>query len=201
MKKYILLALLMVGYNLMAQIRIGDDLSDIDYGRPSTYEIAGITVEGTKYVDGNVLAMMSGLKAGKEITIPGDDIAQAIPVGYYPTIMLIRPDHTFAMRDIYPPTLEMMEQYMTSEGIEQHECQTGIEENSQAYNLFPNPANESLTLKGTSLGTVKVYNTLGQEVESIDANSNELKINTVGYSNGVYFIKVNESTLRFVVTH
>ena len=78
MKKYILLALLMVGYNLMAQIRIGDDLSDIDYGRPSTYEIAGITVEGTKYVDGNVLAMMSGLKAGKEITIPGDDIAQAI---------------------------------------------------------------------------------------------------------------------------
>lgn len=78
MKKYILLALLLVGYNLMAQIRIGDDLSDIDYGRPSTYEIAGITVEGTKYVDGNVLAMMSGLRAGKEITIPGDDIAQAI---------------------------------------------------------------------------------------------------------------------------
>ena len=77
-KKYILLALLLVGYNLMAQIKIGDDLSDIDYNKPATYEIAGITVEGTKYVDGNVLAMLAGLRTGKEITIPGDDIAQAI---------------------------------------------------------------------------------------------------------------------------
>ena len=68
----------MVGYNLMAQIRIGDDLSDIDYNNPQTFEIAGVTVEGTKYVDGNVLAMLAGLRAGNEITIPGDDIATAI---------------------------------------------------------------------------------------------------------------------------
>ncbi len=78
MKKYILLVLLMMGLNAMAQIRIGDDLSDIDYNNPKTYEIAGITVEGTKYVDANVLAMLSGLKVGSEITIPGDDIAAAI---------------------------------------------------------------------------------------------------------------------------
>ena len=31
----------------------------------------------------------------------GNTIAQSIPVGFYPTIMLIRPDHTFAVRDIY----------------------------------------------------------------------------------------------------
>lgn len=78
MKKYILLALLMIGLNAVAQIRIGDDLSDIDYNNPKTYEIAGITVEGTKYVDGGVLAMLSGLRAGTEITVPGDDIADAI---------------------------------------------------------------------------------------------------------------------------
>ena len=69
---------MMIGLNAMAQIRIGDDLSDIDYSNPKKYEIAGITVEGTKYVDGNVLAMLSGLRSGKEITIPGDDIADAI---------------------------------------------------------------------------------------------------------------------------
>ena len=78
MKKYILLVLLLVGCNLMAQIRIGDDLSDIDYSNPKTYEIAGITVEGTKYVDANVLSMLSGLRVGNEITIPGDDVAMAI---------------------------------------------------------------------------------------------------------------------------
>ena len=68
----------MIGLNAMAQIRIGDDLSDIDYNSPKTYEIAGITVEGTKYVDGGVLSMLSGLRTGHEITIPGDDIADAI---------------------------------------------------------------------------------------------------------------------------
>ena len=69
----------MIGLNAMAQIRIGDDLSDIDYNNPKTYEIAGITVEGTKYVDGSVLSMLSGLRAGHEITIPGDDIADVVP--------------------------------------------------------------------------------------------------------------------------
>lgn len=78
MKKYILLALLMIGYNLMAQIKIGDDLSDIDYNNPQKYEIAGITVEGTSYVDPNVLSMLSGLRVGHEITVPGDDISMAI---------------------------------------------------------------------------------------------------------------------------
>lgn len=61
-----------------AQIKIGDDLSDIDYSNPKKYEIAGITVEGTKFVDRTVLAMFSGLKVGDEITVPGDDIATAI---------------------------------------------------------------------------------------------------------------------------
>ena len=74
----LLAALFFAGNGLMAQIRIGDDLSDIDYASPKTYEIAGITVEGTKYVDANVLSMLSGLRVGKEITVPGDEIAEAI---------------------------------------------------------------------------------------------------------------------------
>ena len=68
----------LTGNDAMAQIRIGDDLSDIDYSNPKKYEIAGITVEGTKFVDNTVLAMISGLRVGDEITVPGDDIANAI---------------------------------------------------------------------------------------------------------------------------
>ena len=68
----------MIGGSLMAQIKIGDDLSDIDYYNPKTYEIAGLTVEGTSYVDKNVLGMISGLRVGQEIIVPGDDIAGAI---------------------------------------------------------------------------------------------------------------------------
>ena len=238
----------------------------------------------------------------------GNDIAQAIPVGYYPTIMLIRPDHTFANRDIYPPTLEYIINAMNGEGYEQHECPydetltfsmntvnlnwcemayitiynntavdatitnicderyelgfyigpdsqewpscnvseftipqggsvelgiiccvTGrsivpdvvtvtsnlpetqfvvmvddtwsVDENEASATLFPNPANDFVTLSGETLGTVRVYNALGQKMDEFEANGSELRINTAGYGNGVYVVKAGEKTLRFVVRH
>ena len=76
-----------------------------------------------------------------------------------------------------------------------------VEENENPINLFPNPANESVTLKGESLGTVRVFNALGQMVDAFEANGSELRINTTGYENGIYFVKTDETTLRFVVKH
>ena len=238
----------------------------------------------------------------------GNDIAQAIPVGYYPTIMLIRPDHTFANRDIYPPTLDYIIQAMEAEGYEQHECPyeetltfsmntvnlnwcemayitiynntavdatvtnicderyelgfyigpdsqewlscnvseytipqggsvelgiiccvTGksivpdivtvtsnlpetqfvvmvddtwsVDENEASTTLFPNPANDFVTLNGETLGTVRVYNALGQMVDEFEANGSELRINTTSYESGVYFVKTDEKTMKFVVRH
>ena len=132
----------------------------------------------------------------------GNDIAQAIPVGYYPTIMLIRPDHTFANRDIYPPTLDYIIQAMEGEGYEQYECEDGVNQNDlQAITLYPNPANDFVILSGESLGTVSIYNVLGQKVDEFVANGSELHINTVGYESGIYFVKTDEMTLKFVVKH
>ena len=240
----------------------------------------------------------------------GNDIAQAIPVGYYPTIMLIRPDHTFANRDIYPPTLEQIINAMNAEGYEQHECPvieelvfskdtiylysgcvidsdmvnitnlttsdvqiieynspefevectynqgshdlTGAiivpsdslmvsvwgypkdytvdlviygtlnlitsagnyaltirfeylvglnETNNDKFSLFPNPANDFVTLKGENLGTVRVYNALGQKVDEFEANDSELRINTSGYESGVYVVRIGEKMMKFVVKH
>ncbi len=239
----------------------------------------------------------------------GNDIAQAIPVGFYPTIMLVRPDHEIAMRDIYPPTLEQINSAMTGEGYGQFPCAEetltfsvdtvnivdnqyeinwitvynntaedalvtsvcdqyemlaftldgnsdffcydpieivipqgesvelgfvcniiakntilsdvvtlssnlpdvsfvvmledvwSVDENGASTTLFPNPANERLTLKGERLGTVSVYNALGQKMEEFRMESSELTINTANYPNGVYFIKNDGKTLRFVVNH
>ncbi len=76
-----------------------------------------------------------------------------------------------------------------------------VNENEASATLFPNPANESLTLKGENLGTVRVFNTLGQMVDTFEANGSELNINTTGYENGIYVVKAGEQTLRFVVKH
>ena len=237
----------------------------------------------------------------------GNDIAQAIPVGYYPTIMLIRPDHTFANRDIYPPSLEYIIDAMNAEGYEQHECPydetltfsmntvnlnwcemayitiynntavdatitnicderyelgftidgqemfscyfpmeytipqggsvelgiiccvTGksivpdivtvtsnlpetqfvvmvddtwsVDENEASTMLFPNPANDFVTLSGETLGTVRIYNALGQKVDEFEANGSELRINTSSYESGVYVVKIGEKMMKFVVKH
>lgn len=71
-------ALLLAGNTALAQIQVGDDMSEIDYSRPKEYEIGGIVVEGAKYVDASMLSMIAGLSVGNDIKIPGDDIASAI---------------------------------------------------------------------------------------------------------------------------
>jgi outer membrane protein insertion porin family len=60
-----------------AQISSGD-VVNVDYSSPKEYIIAGITVSGVKYLDNNVLIMLSGLTIGDKVKIPGDKITQAI---------------------------------------------------------------------------------------------------------------------------
>jgi len=50
----------------------------INYVEPTSFRIAGITVVGTEYTDPQAVKLFSGLQEGKEIMIPGDDIADAI---------------------------------------------------------------------------------------------------------------------------
>src|ERR1035437_6985669 len=60
-----------------AQISSGENMN-IDYSSPKEYIIAGITVSGVKYLDNNVLIMLSGLTIGDKVKIPGDKITQAV---------------------------------------------------------------------------------------------------------------------------
>lgn len=51
----------------------------LDYSRiPHEYEIGGVTVSGVKYLTHNVLLQFSGLDIGKKITMPGEEIPEAI---------------------------------------------------------------------------------------------------------------------------
>ena len=134
----------------------------------------------------------------------GNTIAQGIPVGFYPTVMIIRPDHTVSIRDLYPiASTATIVDALESEGWEQHECSNVnvAETDNATITLYPNPANESTTLKGEHLGTVRIYNALGQKVDEFEADGTELLINTANYSNGFYFLKSNDTTLRLIITH
>lgn len=50
----------------------------LNYQRPNTYTLSGISVKGNGRINRNVIIAYTGLKIGQEIKIPGDDIADAI---------------------------------------------------------------------------------------------------------------------------
>ena len=63
--------------DITAQQTIGSG-SKIDYTKPKEYRIGGIQVVGTEKLDPNALILLSGLKIGKKITVPGEQISKAI---------------------------------------------------------------------------------------------------------------------------
>lgn len=62
----------------VAQVSMGEDLPEIDYGTPKSYVIGGITVTGVQYLDNSVLITLSGLRVGDKVDIPGEKIHNAI---------------------------------------------------------------------------------------------------------------------------
>lgn len=82
-RKLLYVALILAGLvasetKVVAQISIGSDLSPFDYSRPKEYEIGGVKVTGIKYLDENVIVMLSGLAVGDKIKVPGDRVTEAI---------------------------------------------------------------------------------------------------------------------------
>ncbi len=75
--KYILgLMLVLISSDVVAQISLGGD--KVDYLKPKKYIIASTKINGVPQYDNSAIRLISGLTPGKEITVPGDDIANAI---------------------------------------------------------------------------------------------------------------------------
>ena len=83
-----------------------------------------------------------------------------------------------------------------------YETTYDIDENIPTFSLAPNPANGFVTIKGDNMGTVAIFNMLGQKIDAYYAESKELVIPTAHYPNGIYFAKTAQGeTKRFVVAH
>ncbi|GAB3565597.1 POTRA domain-containing protein [Spirosoma luteolum] len=71
----------------LAQVRVGvgrpaeptvsaDDL--LNYANPKEYEITGLTITGTRYLDPNSLVSLTGLKVGDKIRVPGEMVGSSV---------------------------------------------------------------------------------------------------------------------------
>ncbi len=63
---------------LLTNIIITASFAQVDYSNPKKYEIEKINISGVRFLSEEALILLSGLHVGQEITIPGDDISEAI---------------------------------------------------------------------------------------------------------------------------
>jgi hypothetical protein len=83
-----------------------------------------------------------------------------------------------------------------------YEMTADVDENTSTPTLFPNPANESVILRGENLGTINIFNALGQKVDTFFTKEDQLEITTSKYPNGIYFVKTsNGKTQHLVIAH
>lgn len=67
----------------------------------------------------------------------------------------------------------------------------GVNEKSEtAYEIFPNPVKDMLTVKGENISQVTIFNSLGQIVRKIECNDNIVNINLDSMQPGIYFVNI-----------
>ena len=69
----------------------------------------------------------------------------------------------------------------------------------QTFSLFPNPSNGNFTINnpGELNATVKIYNSLGEEVFSQTLNSKQETVNLSSLPKGIYFVQIAGSNNLF----
>lgn len=75
-----------------------------------------------------------------------------------------------------------------------------IHSKTQTLKLFPNPADETVSISFKGKKTIEVFSIFGKKINSFSAKE-KIVINTASYPNGIYFIKSEQEVLKFVVAH
>ena len=65
----------------------------------------------------------------------------------------------------------------------------GVEENSNNYEIYPNPTNGNIMVSGANINQVEVYNLCGQKVLSVNGSQN-VNVDMSNLTSGVYMVKV-----------
>ena len=171
------------------------------YNDGETYEPGQLTISNMTAEDVIVNAFTADPIFALQCMDDGQDVTEGMTVTAGQTIII----------DVYVdvPMKEDFEGKMyvnTSEGNFEvnivYESTVGVEENNATLTVYPNPANESVTLQGENLGVVSLYNTLGQKVDTFFTDESQLVIPTSKYQEGIYFIRTsNGITQRLVIVH
>ncbi|MBQ2906390.1 MAG: T9SS type A sorting domain-containing protein [Bacteroidales bacterium] len=71
------------------------------------------------------------------------------------------------------------------------DCGASIEETTSENNfsIMPNPATNYFNIEGENIAKVEVYNAIGQMIDVVNVENDNVQVSTENYNNGVYFVK------------
>ncbi|MFN8116028.1 MAG: CotH kinase family protein [Bacteroidia bacterium] len=181
-------------------------LSD-DYTNPTKYTFPNNTIiqpNGflTIWADeGNVngTALHSNFKlldSGEEIILSkGSTVLDSISFGFQGADISIGrcPDGTGAFGTTNFPSYNALN------------CAVGVKELNNEFiymNVFPNPANQSVTIETSSQDELPILitNSFGEVVYK-DITREHKKINTSTFSQGIYFVRINNKVIKLIIAH
>ncbi len=78
MTRYLVLFCLLLIQVVPLSAQVSSIGKSVDYSRPGTYRVAGITVIGAEYTDVQAIKLFAGIQTGDDITVPGEEVSTAI---------------------------------------------------------------------------------------------------------------------------
>lgn len=139
---------------------------------------------------------ISGVEGG------GTAICNTYQIPYYPTVILIAPDHTIVEQDIWPiPSAQTIIDILEGHGITQNDCTVGItdmEKTISEINIYPNPAHSQLNIDLSDIENyihkIQIIDIVGKVVRSFDnipsSNNNVVTIDINDINEGMFFINI-----------
>lgn len=124
-----------------------------------------------------------------------------------PHFILIAPDHSVVLdgssSGFYIYDLQSIIDAFEPLGIHVKDCNADLDEmEGELVDVYPNPAGSFVNLTVNESGVLRVFNALGQTVDSFVADGGQTRLVTENYPNGLYFVQMNgRSVGRFVVQH
>lgn len=74
-----------------------------------------------------------------------------------------------------------------------------VENETVKSNVYPNPTNGNVYVKGQNINVVNVYNICGQEMISVKANSDNVILDLSGFNTGIYMLEIIDNQGNSVV--
>ena len=90
--------------------------------------------------------------------------------------------------------------------IKVYYSETGVQDNLQEQiGIYPNPADEKITIEATGINNITMFNLMGQKVYETSVEGDNVEINTSEFESGVYMIQVTTedytTTKRISIAH